>query len=154
MIRCADQTAPRFSRNSGGQKVCGEHRPLNRGQPHLARLLHGFFGRADELREMFVGPIGRPANNGSLRVQQRDSIDADLGQLLNDPLWPIELGHRETNRDWRIATRVEQHVAVWPNIATGRPAESPRAGTVRDGHGRPVGDPEHTKDMMRSIVIE
>lgn len=123
-----------------------------RNSPTLHR---GFSSNSCQLRELALGAFPFPPGDTAIRTQNQDPVNPDFGQLLNDPLGPVSLWQRETDRDRRPHGMLDPDLTVWPQgAADGEPARPPRSPTVADRNHLAIAQPQHTLEMMRITLVE
>ena len=123
--------------------------------PDPPALAQGFVGDPPQTGQLLVGPLFVPPHDGMLRVQQHHLAGPQLGRLLNEPVDAISFRNRrgEAHRIGAglvvdLCRRSEQQtVAVVLN-----PREQPVPRTVGDRHLRPVGQADHSAEVVLHLV--
>ena len=90
-------------------QVAEAHRVAHLGQPDAAALRRRFARHPAQPLDRRLAPRAGPADDAALAAQRHDAIDAQLGQLLDDPLGPLALDRREGDRERRLGAGLGLH---------------------------------------------
>lgn len=119
-------------------------------------LLSCAFCNPLQAEQLFVDIRRLPPDDGMIGVEQLQSIDTQLGDLLDEPIEPLALRHRRCDGEWRtgkqvdfnVALRLDAHCLAFANNG----GQSPVSCSVADTNHHAIAQAQDSAEVVLGVV--
>ena len=131
-------------------------RSQNFGKKRSATLLSGALRNLLQTEQLLVDIRRLPPDDRMISVEQLQSINAQFGDLLDEPIEPLPLWHRRCKCEWHtgkcfefdVPVRLDAHRLAFTNH--GR--QSPASSTVADTNDHAITEPKDPAEVVLGVV--
>jgi hypothetical protein len=126
------------------------------GEKRSTTLLSCALGNPLQAEQLFVNIRRLPPDDGMIGIEQLQSIDAQLGDLLDEPIKPLALRHRRCDGEWRtgkqidfdVAGRLDAHCLAFAHNG----GQSPAPCSVADTNHHAIAQAQDSAEVVLGIV--
>jgi len=155
-VGCSQRSPARFGDCGTLKNLQCLNRWQHFGEKRSTTLLRGALRNPFQAEQFLVDFRRLPPHDRMIGVEQLQSIDAQFGDLLDEPIEPLTLRHRRCEGKWRngkgfdfnITVRLDAHCLAFTN--DGRQSPAPSAVTDTDHHT--IAESKDSAEVVLGVV--